>query len=128
VASRSRMDRVAGIGSGNPVPCLGRPQKRGSTGPINTCPIPATKVLVCTAWAQTETAPAGGPVDLIVGMCDDHRAVITAWAWRRWNELGEGLVLDVDALPDLVDYLGSTSDPDRELVALAAGEDWQRVS
>lgn len=74
-----------------------------------TCPQPATHVLWCLAAMAGRDGPE--PVDLVVGMCRDHRTPITLWAHRHWGHLSEGLVVPVEDLAYLEAHLlrdGST--------------------
>lgn len=110
---------VEGIGAGNVVPCLGRPRKPGVPAPMNTCPTPATHVLVCAIYGYDENGRPGER-DMVVGMCPQHRPAIEFWAWRNWGELGEGLVVPVEDLQGLMRHLlGDPNGP--EIVSPVTG-------
>lgn len=79
---------------------------------MNTCPTPAKWVLWClAAMADEDGKPV--PVDLVVGMCNDHRATVTIWAHRYYGHLGEGLVLPVEDLHVLQAHLMRDGSTDR---------------
>jgi hypothetical protein len=110
---------VEGIGAGNEVPCLGRPQKPGSAGATNTCAKPATHLLACAAYGRDEDNQPT-VVDLVVGMCADHRPAIEFWAWRHWSQLGDGLIVPVEDRAELMRVL--LNDPEaNEVVSPLTG-------
>ena len=116
---------VVGIGAAHDVACLGRPQKPGTAGPTNTCTTPATHVLVCNAMGRTEKAPSGEVITLVLGMCDFHRPAIEFWAFRHYGQLGDGIVVPVDDVQELMREL--LGDPDApEVVSPLTG--WAPVA
>lgn len=116
---------VVGIGRANDVPCLGRPGKVGTPAPVNTCTQPAENVLVCNAWGRTSEHPDGGVVTMIIGMCAEHRNALEFWAWRHWSQLGDGIVVPVDDVQELMREL--LGDPDApEVVSPMTG--WEPVA
>lgn len=116
---------VVGIGSARDVPCLGRPRKVGEPAPTNTCPTPAAHVLVCNAWGRTDEHPHGGIVTLVLGMCEEHRPAVEFWAWRHYGQLGDGIVVPVDDVQELMREL--LGDPDApEVVSPLTG--WSPVA
>lgn len=95
--------------------------KPGAAVPINTCATPASHLLVFAAWGRTETQPDGGPVTMVVGMCAVHRPALEHWAWRRWGELGDGMVVPVEDRQALMRELLNDDDADDEIVSPLTG-------